>query len=198
MEFVKCRDDIEYFANNYIKITNPNGVEQIKLTDFQQKVIQNYKDNRVFYELSGRCTGKSTVAAIILLHQALFNEYRVSIIFARTLSLSNYVLDMIKEMYERLPDFLSSIKMTTRNKTEIGFENMCSIISAGSSVDKGKGRTLSNIYIDESEWLDNLDNVLTSLYPCMSALQQSRLFALSSANTHDTFRKFELAMGKHD
>lgn len=196
MELIKCRDDIEYFADNYIKISIRSDIEQIKMNYFQRKVIQNYKDKRVFYELSERMTGKTTVAAIILLHQALFNEYRASIIFARTLSMSNCILDQIKMMYDMLPDFLTGTKMIIRNKTKIEFDNMCSIISAGSSVNQGKGRALSTIYIDESEWFDNLDEVVTSLYPCMASSQQSKLFALTSTRTQDTFRKFDLSVDK--
>ena len=46
-ELIKCRDDVEYFADNYIKFSKPNGVVQAKLNDFQRSVIRNYRDNKV-------------------------------------------------------------------------------------------------------------------------------------------------------
>ena len=192
-ELILCRDDIEYFADNYIKTTSGHGVVRIKLNDFQRHVIKNYNENKTFFMPAGRQEGKTTVASIILLHQALFTEYRVSIIFARTKAMSDHILSIITEMFDRLPDFLTSTKMTTRNKGKIEFENLCSIISAGSNVDYGKGRALSNIYIDESEWFDKLDDVMVSLYPCMAAMPYAKLFSLSSTFTGDTFRKYKLA-----
>jgi phage terminase large subunit-like protein len=192
-ELIKCRDDVEYFADNYIKFSNPNGVVQAKLNDFQRSVVRNYRDNKAFFMPAGRQEGKSTVASIILLHQALFSEYRVSMIFARTKSQSSAIIEIITEMYERLPEFLAGPKMITRNKSEVEFDNGCAIISAGSDINCGRGRTLSTIYIDESEWFDKLDDVLTSLYPCMAAMPYSKLFALSSTFTGDSFRKLGCA-----
>lgn len=188
-EVMKCSEDVEYFADNYIKFSNPNGVVLAKLNDFQRSVIRNYRDNKVFFMPAGRQDGKSTIASIILLHQALFSEYRVSMVFARTKSQSSNIIDIITEMYERLPEFLTEPKMITRNKSKVEFDNGCSIISAGSNVNCGKGRALSTIYIDESEWFDKLDDVLTALYPCMATMPYSKLFALSSTFTGDSFRK---------
>lgn len=188
-ELIKCREDVEYFADNYIKFSKPNGVVLAKLNDFQRNVIRNYRDNKVFFMPAGRQEGKSTVAAIILLHQALFTEYRVSMVFARTKSQSSDIIEIVTEMYERLPEFLTGSKMITRNKSKVEFDNGCAIISAGSDINYGRGRALSTIYIDESEWFDKLDDVLTSLYPCMAALPYSKLFALSSTFTGDSFRK---------
>lgn len=188
-ELIKCRNDIEYFADNYIKFSRPNGVVQAKLNDFQRSVVRNYRDNKAFFMPAGCREGKSTVASIILLHQALFSEHRVSMVFARTKSQSSNIIDIITEMYERLPEFLAEPKMITRNKSKVGFDNGCLIISAGSDVNYGRGRALSTIYIDESEWFDKLEDVLTSLYPCMAVLPCSKLFALSSTFTGDTFRR---------
>ena len=188
-EVMKCSEDVEYFADNYIKFSNPNGVVLAKLNDFQRSVIRHYRDNKVFFMPAGRQEGKSTVASIILLHQALFSEYRVSMVFARTKSQSSNIIDIVIEMYERLPEFLTEPKMITRDKSKVEFSNGCSIISAGSDVNCGRGRTLSTIYIDESEWFDKLDDVLTTLYPCMAAMPYSKLFALSSTFTGDSFRK---------
>lgn len=190
-EVAKCYNDIEYFADNYIKFTIANGVVQSKLNDFQRSTIHNYKDKKVFFMPAGRQEGKTTVAAIILLHQALFTESRVSLVFARTKAMSNYIIDIITEMYDRLPDFMASVKMTTRNKSKIEFENHCSIISAGSDVNYGRGRAIATIYIDESEWFDNLNDIVTGLYPCMAMAPYAKMFALSSTFTGDSFRRLE-------
>ena len=191
-ELIRCRDDIEYFADTYIKYSSYSGIVQVKLNDFQRKVIANFKEKRIFFEPGERMSGKTTVAAIILLHQALFNEYRVSMIFARTKSNSSLIVDLIYEMYERLPDFLCISKIITRNKSKLDFDNMCSIIGAGSDPNYARGRTISTIYIDESEWVDSLDDILTMVYPAMASVPYAKIFSLSSTHTADILRKVKL------
>lgn len=188
-EISRCSEDIEYFANTYVKMSTAYGVVSVKLNDFQRKVIEKYSKEKVFFIPAGRMEGKTTVAAIILLHQALFQDSRVSVIFARTKSNSNYIIELITEIYDRLPNFLSFIKLTTRNKSKLEFDNMCSIISAGSDLNYGRGRAISTIYIDESDFVSNLKDIINTLYPCMSSLSYSKLFALTSTFTGDTFRE---------
>lgn len=187
-EFILCKDDIEYFANNYIRFTTVNGVVGAKLNGFQQNVIDNFNDSRVLFMPGRRQEGRTTIAAIILLHRALFNEYDTSAIFARTKYMSNYVLEVIAEMYDRLPEFLASPQMITRNKDRVEFDNGCSIISVGSSIDACKERTLTTVYIDESEWFDKLQDLVTFLYPTIAPSPYAKLFALSSTITEDAFR----------
>lgn len=191
-EIIRCRDNIEYFADTYIKYSSYSGIVQVKLNDFQRKVIANFNEKKIFFEPGERMSGKTTVAAIILLHQALFHEYRVSMIFARTKSNSSLIVDLIYEMYERLPDFLCISKISTRNRSKLDFDNMCSIISAGSDPNCARGRAISTIYIDESEWIDSLDEILTMIYPAMASTPYAKIFSLSSTNTADILRKVKL------
>jgi phage terminase large subunit-like protein len=192
-EISKAMDDIEYFAENFVKINHPvHGLTAIKLNDFQRQVIRDFTSKKIFFTPGPRQKGKTTIAAIILVHQALFHQYRVSLVFARTKAMSNAIIEIITNMYDNLPEFMQVSFMNRRNKTEIGFENLCSIISAGANTDYGRGRAVSNIYIDESEWFDKLDEVMTSLYPCMATIPYSKIFSLSSTFTGDTFRKYGL------
>lgn len=194
-EISRCSEDIEYFANTYVKMSTPYGVDSVKLNDFQRKVIEKYSKEKVFFIPSGRLEGKTTVAAIILLHQALFHDSRVSVVFARTKSNSNDIIELIAEIYDRLPEFLSFIKLTTRDKSKLEFDNMCSIISAGPDPNYGRGRAISTIYIDESDFVSNLKDIINTLYPCMSSLSYSKLFALTSTFTGDTFRELGMKNG---
>jgi phage terminase large subunit-like protein len=192
-QIAKAMDDIEYFAENFIKINHPvHGLTSIKLNDFQKQVIHDFTSKKIFFTPGPRQKGKTTIAAIILLHQALFHQYRVSLVFARTKVLSNTIIEIITNMYDNLPEFMQMSSLTTRNKSKIVFENSCSIISAGANTDHGRGRAVSNIYVDESEWFDKLDEVMTSLYPCMATIPYSKIFSLSSTFTGDTSRKYGL------
>lgn len=191
-ELIRCRNDIEYFADTYIKVTKTTGVVQLTLNDFQRGVVRDLAQRSVLFTPGRRQDGKTTVAAIILLHKALFNEYQVSVVLAPKKAMSNHVLELIVEMYDRLPEFLQTAKLTTRNKTTIHFDNMCSVMSVGSDVDLCRGRTITTVYIDESEWFDRLDDVINCMLPAMSSTQKSKMFCLSSTFTQDKMRQYGL------
>jgi len=188
---IKSRDDIEYFAENFVKINHlVRGLTAIKLNDFQKQVIHDFTSKKIFFTPGPRQKGKTTIAAIILLHQALFNEYRTSIIFARNKVATDSILKGIVDMYDNLPDFMRVSSIIKHNKSKIKFENYCSIISAGKNVDYSRGMAISIVYIDESEWFDNLDAVMNDLYPTIASVNYSRLFALSSTHTGATLKHY--------
>jgi len=134
-ELKKCMDDVEYFAEHAIKInSHKEGLIPLVLNDFQREAIQDYKEKNIFAKIGNRVEGKTTIAAVILLHQALFSEYRVSAIVAPTMTFGNQILELIYKMYENLPDYFKhNLAVTTRNKTKLEFENMCAIYSVGSN-----------------------------------------------------------------
>ena len=191
-DYKRCMDDIEYFAEKYIKINNhTTGLEPFVLNEFQRQAIKYYKEKNIFAKIGRRVEGKTTIAAIILLHQAIFTEYRVSAIMAPTMVLSNHILNLIYDMYQNLPEHIKcNVDITTRNKTKIEFSNMCSIHSVGNSSMSLKGRTISNLYIDESEFVSSLYEILQNMVPCMPSLNNSRLFAFTSTRTTDFFREY--------
>lgn len=58
-EFTKCALDVNYFANNYCHIKSEDGqIRQMKLRDYQYKVLDTYTKNRFTINMSSRQTGK--------------------------------------------------------------------------------------------------------------------------------------------
>ena len=91
-------------------------------------------------------------------------------------------------MHELLPDYLKVSKIVSNTKGKLDFDNLCSIISAGSNTDYARGRTVTNIYIDESDWIKNLYDIITCLYPCLSVVQNTKLFSFSSLRIAEIFK----------
>ena len=59
MEIIKCKQDIFYFIENYVKITSlDEGLVNFNLYPFQRNMIQSYLDNREVVCLTGRQMGK--------------------------------------------------------------------------------------------------------------------------------------------
>ena len=74
-EFLRCKEDPVYFANNYIKIVSlDEGLTQFHPYDFQEKLINNFHNNRFNICKMPRQTGKSTTVVSYLLHYAVFND----------------------------------------------------------------------------------------------------------------------------
>jgi len=58
-EYIKCANDVTYFAQNYIKVVHPDkGLISIELYDYQKRMLNHLNDNRHSIILSSRQTGK--------------------------------------------------------------------------------------------------------------------------------------------
>ena len=74
-EYLKCKSDPVYFAMNYVKIvTLDEGLKSFQPYDFQEKLINNFHDNRFNICKMPRQTGKSTTVISYLLHYVVFND----------------------------------------------------------------------------------------------------------------------------
>lgn len=57
-EWLKCKNDILYFAEKYCKLMTPEGIKHIKLRDYQKNYLQHLEKNRLSIYLSCRQSGK--------------------------------------------------------------------------------------------------------------------------------------------
>ena len=188
-EYIKCRDDIVYFAEKYIKIHHPvKGIHTIVLNQFQLDILDKRKKYKVFSELCESQNGKTTIASIIILHDSIFKDYSTTAIMSTTQSYTNDKISLISFMWERLPEFLAP-KITEYSKSRIAFDNGTEIIAAA-NVDRLKGKGIQTLYIDVSEWVKNLSYIIECLYPVvMSGEGRGTLFALSSTRTKDVIKE---------
>lgn len=188
IEYKKCMDSIEYFSK-YITIPNiDKGFIPITLNDFQTKVVNRFENEKSFCECVERQSGKNTIAAIILLHESLLKEYKVSAIMSSKVAFGADIIERILDMYERLPDFLkSNIKIVKCNKTWLEFSTGGTILAVGSNENQLRGRTISNLYIDNGDYISNLNKKLCEIYPCIASDRNSRLFSLSTPPSMELF-----------
>lgn len=57
-EFIRCMNDILYFANKYCKLMTPEGIKTIKLRDYQERYLKHLQNNRLSIYLACRQCGK--------------------------------------------------------------------------------------------------------------------------------------------
>ena len=102
-EFIKCKEDPVYFAQNYVKIvTLDHGLQPFKTYDFQERLINNFHTNRFNICKMPRQTGKSTTVVSYLLHYAVFNDSVNIGILANKAATARELLGRLQTAYENL------------------------------------------------------------------------------------------------
>jgi Terminase large subunit, T4likevirus-type, N-terminal/Terminase RNaseH-like domain len=169
-EFVKCKRNIIYFAENYAYITDPNiGLTKIKLYSFQKKILKQYVDNRFNINMQSRQTGKSTLAAIFLVWYILFHKDKSCAIIANKLATSREIFGRSMTTFENIPQFLKP-GVISFNKSTLHLDNGSKIISASGSSGSIRGQTINVLYIDEIAFISDFINFWKSTYPVISSI----------------------------
>lgn len=181
-EYIRCKEDILYFAENYMKIVNlDEGFVTIKLYPYQKELIKIVNENRMALSLQSRQSAKTTTATIVLLHYILFNEHKTVAILANKKDTSIEVLSRIQLAYEALPQWLQH-GIKTWNKGNIELENGCKIIAAATSSSAIRGKSINFLYIDEVAFIENWDTFFTSTFPTISSGKTTKIFMTSTPN----------------
>ena len=181
-EWVKCRDDIVYFAQNYCYITHADyGTIKVQLRDYQKDMLKLMHENRLQINNLSRQLGKTTVVGIFLAHFVCFNEDKFVGVLAHKLSMSKEVLDRIKQVIEFLPDFLQP-GIVEWNKESIELDNKCKIQAYSSSPDAVRGNTFAMIYIDECAFIQKFQESWLAIQPVISSAKRSKILMTSTPN----------------
>jgi hypothetical protein len=144
IEFIKCKDDPVYFANNYVKIvTLDHGLQPFKCI-LSGKVVNNFHNHRFNICKMPRQTGKSTTVVSFLLHYAVFNDNVNIGILANKAATARELLDRLQTAYENLPKWMQQ-GIISWNKGSLELENGSKILAASTSASAVRGMSF-NIY----------------------------------------------------
>ena len=170
-EYLKCKSDPVYFSMNYVKIvTLDEGLKSFTPYDFQEKLINNFHDNRFNICKMPRQTGKSTTIISFLLHYILFNESVNCAILANKLATARELLSRLQLAYEHLPKWMQQ-GVVVWNKGNIELENGSKILAAATSSSAVRGSSFNIIFLDEFAHVPNniADQFFTSVCPTISS-----------------------------
>lgn len=147
-EYIRCQEDILYFAENYYYIqTLDDGRIKIPLWPFQKKLLKVLMDpspKRHVIILSARQMSKTTVSSIYLLHYALFNKEANVAILANNEKTSKEILSRIQMAYLNLPLWLQQgVADAGWNKNSLSLENGMRIIAASTSSNSIRGMSIN-------------------------------------------------------
>ena len=182
LEFLKCKEDPVYFARNYIKIVSlDHGLVPFNMYPFQEKLIQNFHDNRFNICKMPRQTGKSTTCVSYLLHYAVFNDNVNIAILANKASTARDLLGRLQLAYENLPKWMQQ-GIISWNKGSLELENGSKISSNSTSSSAVRGGSYNVIFLDEFAFIPNhiADDFFASVYPTISSGQSTKVIIVST------------------
>ena len=188
-EFIKCKDDPVYFANNYVKIvTLDHGLQTFKPYHFQEKLINNFHNHRFNICKMPRQTGKSTTVVSFLLHYAVFNDNVNIGILANKAATARELLDRLQTAYENLPKWMQQ-GIISWNKGSLELENGSKILAASTSASAVRGMSFNILFLDEFAFVPNhiADSFFASVYPTITSGKNTKVIIVSTPHGMNHF-----------
>jgi hypothetical protein len=182
IEFLKCKEDPVYFAENYIKIVNVDeGLVPFNMYPFQRKLIENFHNHRFNICKMPRQVGKSVTTVSYLLHYIVFNDNVNIGILANKASTSRELLGRLQLSYENLPKWMQQ-GIVSWNKGSLELENGSKIVAASTSASAVRGMSFNIIFLDEFAFVPNhiADEFFASVYPTISSGKSTKVIIVST------------------
>ena len=201
---VFCKGFVQKFVKDLSpedKIMTKNGLSSIKTLEKNKHKVSMYDitvdSNEHSYYTNNILSHNTVVAALFLLHEAIFNVDRNIGIAANKLVTAVEIMDKIKEIMDYLPFFMKpGIKVY--NQTMIVFENGCRIIAQATTKRSFIGFTIHTLYCDEFAHVE--PNILNEFYenimPTVSSMEDSKIIITSTPNGYNKF--FDIYQGGID
>jgi len=188
-EYIRCKDDPVYFAQNYVQIvTLDHGLQPFRTYDFQEKLINRFHENRFNICKMPRQTGKSTTVVSYLLHYAIFNDSVNIGILANKASTARELLARLATAYENLPKWMQQ-GVLVWNKGNIELENGSKILAASTSASAVRGMSFNILFLDEFAFVPNhiADSFFASVYPTITSGKSTKVIIVSTPHGMNHF-----------
>ena len=192
IEFLKCKEDPVYFANNYMKIVSlDEGLVQFKPYDFQEKLINNFHNNRFNICKMPRQTGKSTTSVAYLLHYCVYNDSVNIGILANKAATARDLLSRLQTAYENLPKWMQQ-GIISWNKGSLELENGSKILAASTSASAVRGMSFNILFLDEFAFVPNhiAEAFFSSVYPTITSGKTTKVIMVSTPHGMNHFYRY--------
>ena len=190
-EWIKCKNDPVYFAENYIKIISlDEGLVPFEMYDFQKKILQDFHENRFNIAKLPRQTGKSTTVVAYLLYYAIFFDSVNIGILANKASTSRELLSRLQLAYENLPKWMQH-GVVVWNKGNVELENGSKILASSTSASAVRGMSFNILFLDEFAFVPNhvAEQFFASVYPTITSGKSTKVIIISTPNGMNHFYK---------
>lgn len=181
-EYVKCMNDVSYFASKYVKVINlDHGIVNFVPRPYQKRLHDTINSNRNTICLSGRQSGKSISLMVWALWYLCFNKNKTVAILANKGATARELLSRLYLMLENLPFFLQPGTVIL-NKGNIKFANGSEIFAAATSSSSIRGRAVDVLILDEFAFVKNDVEFFTSTVPVVASGKNTKIIITSTPN----------------
>ena len=193
-EIELCSKDVIYFANKYVFAMTDEGIQNIRLRDYQEDILREFQENRFCAFVSPRQVGKTIVTGIFLTWYLLFNADKNLMILSNTGATTIEIIDKIKVILSNLPFFLKP-GVILNNQMTMKFDNGCRLFGRNTTKTAAIGFAVHALYCDEFAHIhaNFIDPFWRSVYPTLSSSKISRCIITSTPNGQNKF--YEIYVG---
>lgn len=191
-EYIRCKEDIIYFAEHYFKIISSKGEHCIELYEYQKRMLKAMVggdgDPRPYVAcVAARQIGKTTISTIFITHYLLFNELKNVAILANREKTAVEIINKVKMAYRGLPLWMQqgiSDRYGGWTKTAFGLENGCKCVASSTAAAAIRGMTISLLFLDEFAFVPQeiADDFYTSVYPTVTRDPNAKIVIVSTPN----------------
>lgn len=169
-EYLRCAMDPVYFFRKYCYISHPvKGRILFHTYPFQEKTLEEIRNNRFSIINKSRQLGISTLVAGYSLWIMLFNKDKTVLCIATKQETARGMVEKVQFMYENLPTWLKgNQKPLSNNKLSFKLANSSQIIATSAASDAGRSYAVSLLLIDEAAFIEGIDKIYTSIKPTIS------------------------------
>lgn len=193
-EWIKCKDDIIYFVENYCKIMTPSGVRKVKMREYQKDYLRLLEKERLTILCSARQAGKTVTSALFMLHYMCFNIDKTAMILGNRKKTATEVLSKAKDIFMQLPYFIKA-GIHKWNESEIVLDNGCRVICDATTETPALGFTVHCMLWDEAAHCrDSIaETFYGNMFPTLQA-SKGKMMITSTTNGRNLFyRLFQAA-----
>jgi len=184
----RCARDISYFAENYCSVMTDDGIQTIKLRDYQKKMLEEFVENRFCVTMASRQVGKTICASIFIAWYVLFNFDKNVMILANKGATTKEIIDKSKVIIENLPFFMKPgiFKYDVMN---LRFDNGCRMVGQSTTAKSGISFTIHLLFLDEFAHIHHsiLNTFYENVFPTLSSSKVSRVIITSTVNGYNKF-----------
>lgn len=188
MELAKCAKDIVYFAEKYAVVMTDEGIQKVKLREYQKEMLRNYQHNRFNIVLAARQIGKTVTSAIFVAWYLIFSVDKNALLLANKAETTKEIIDKTKVVIENMPFFLKPgiMKYDVMN---MKLDNGCRLIGQSTTAKSGIGFTIHLLFLDEFAHIppNIVDPFYENVYPTLSSSKVSRIIITSTPNGFNKF-----------
>lgn len=187
-EIARCANDIVYFAEKYAVVMTDEGIQRVKLREYQKQMLRNLQNERFNIVLASRQMGKTVTASIFNAWFIVFNYDKNTLLLANKADSTKEIIDKAKVVIEHLPFYMKPgiIKYDVMN---VRADNGCRLVGQATTAKAGIGFTIHNLYLDEFAHIHPsiVDTFYENVYPTLSASKISRINITSTPNGFNKF-----------